>query len=95
MAVASGSTASERNLDVNTIFADRLRLNLYTSFTGKDRLQTRLQAINITPFSTAVTGTNMTRLAFDGNNNNNDFLQKLEYRFPLKPGSCLSISDRR
>jgi hypothetical protein len=92
MAVASGSTASKRNLDVNTIFANRLRLNLYTSFTGKDRLQTRLQAINITPFSTAVTGTNMTRLAFDGNNNNNDFLQKLEYRFPLSSQAVVYLS---
>ncbi len=32
----------------NTVFSDRIRLNLLTSFTGKDRLRVRLQAGNAT-----------------------------------------------
>jgi len=71
-------------LQDNAIFANRVRLNLDTSFTGKDRLRTRLQARNITPFSGSVTGTGMTRLGFDGNDDNNDVtLHRLEYSFPL------------
>ncbi|KYC37201.1 hypothetical protein WA1_47110 [Scytonema hofmannii PCC 7110] len=92
-AVPSGNTASNPDLDLNTIFSDRVRLNLLTSFTGKDRLQTRLQARNITPFNTGVTGTNMTRLGYDGNDDNNDvFLQKLEYRFPLTSQAVVYVS---
>ncbi|NJR49778.1 MAG: iron uptake porin [Leptolyngbyaceae cyanobacterium CSU_1_3] len=72
-----------RRVQENTIFADRVRLALDTSFTGKDRLRTRLQARNITSFSGAVTGTNMTRLGYDGSNNNSVELSRLEYRFPL------------
>ncbi len=34
--------------DTNTVFNDRIRLNLLTSFTGKDRLRVRLQAGNAT-----------------------------------------------
>jgi BMFP domain-containing protein YqiC len=73
------------DLDVNTILSNRVRINFDTSFTGKDRLRTRLQARNTTPFSGNLTGTNMTRLGFDGNNNNNFEISRLEYRFPLTP----------
>ncbi|MCC5668870.1 iron uptake porin [Nostoc sp. CHAB 5784] len=67
---------------------------MLTSFTGKDRLQTRLQARNITPFNSGVTGTNMTRLGYDGslNDNNNVTLQKLEYRFPLTQQAVIYLS---
>lgn len=71
------------DLEVNTILADRVRLNLDTSFYGRDRLRTRLQARNITPFDTANTGTNMTRLGFDGNEGNDVQLDDFYYRFPL------------
>lgn len=86
--VGSGVTnqATERALKedrTETIFADRVRLSLDSSFTGKDRLRVRLNAINTTPFSGAFTGTNETRLAFDGNNGNSVELDKLFYRFPL------------
>ncbi|PSB05160.1 iron uptake porin [Merismopedia glauca] len=72
------------DLDVNTIFSNRVRLNLDTSFTGKDRLRTRLQARNTTSFSgSALTGTNMTRLGFDGDEGNDVFLSRLQYQAPL------------
>ncbi len=62
----------------------RVRLNLNTSFTGRDLLRTRLQALNIANYSAATaTGTNMARLAFDGNDNSNFTLDELYYRFPI------------
>ncbi|GAB1538180.1 hypothetical protein NUACC21_08380 [Scytonema sp. NUACC21] len=72
---------SNDDLETNTIFSDRVRLRLNTSFTGNDLLVTRLQARNTTPYGTNVTGTNMTRLSFDDNNNNDIELDKLNYTF--------------
>ncbi len=65
-------------------FGYRVRLNLNTSFTGKDLLRTRLQALNVASYAaTTATGTNMARLAFDGNDNSNFTLDELYYRFPI------------
>lgn len=67
-----------------TIFSDRVRLNFDTSFTGKDRLRARIQARNTTPFSgAATTGTNTTRLGFDGSEENAGFISLLQYKMPL------------
>ncbi len=70
----------------NTTFTYRVRLNLDTSFTGKDLLRTRLQATN-TPSYTALAGSNSTRLSFDGNGTSgtaNVFdINRLYYRFPI------------
>ncbi|KYC39750.1 hypothetical protein WA1_30615 [Scytonema hofmannii PCC 7110] len=80
---ANAANNADDDLEPNPIFADRVRLRLNTSFTGNDLLVTRLQARNITPYGTAVTGTNMTRLSFDDNNNNDIELDKLNYTFNL------------
>ena len=81
----SGTRAGQ---NTNLIFADRVRLNLDTSFTGRDNLRTRLQARNITSFNnSSSTGTNMTRLSFDGNENNSLNLSLLQYRFPVGAGN--------
>ncbi|KAF3887117.1 MULTISPECIES: iron uptake porin [Nostocales] len=77
-----GNNAND-DLETNPIFSDRVRLRLNTSFTGKDLLVTRLQARNTTPYGTNVTGTNMTRLSFDDNNNNDIEIDKLNYSFNL------------
>ncbi len=62
----------------------RVRLNFLTSFTGRDLLRTRVQALNVPNYSAATaTGTNMARLAFDGNDNSNFVLDELYYRFPI------------
>ncbi|MFM7450302.1 MAG: iron uptake porin [Leptolyngbyaceae cyanobacterium] len=71
------------NDNTEPILSDRVRLSFDTSFTGKDTLRTRLQARNTTPFSGIYTGTNMTRLSFDGNEGNAVGVDKLYYRFPL------------
>ena len=74
----------------NIVFNYRGRLNLDTSFTGKDLLRTRLQASNTNQFIDLV-GTspngNSTRLSYDGfgsaNNFNNFEINRLSYRFPV------------
>lgn len=77
---------SDEDLDDNAIFAGRVRLNFDTSFTGRDRLRTRLQAGNITSFADAA-GTNEARLGFDTNTNNNVVLDTFNYRFPVGPAT--------
>jgi hypothetical protein len=85
------TTPNEDDIQTNTIFANRTRLNFDASFTGKDRLRVRLQAANVTPFSGAtITGTNQTRVSYDGAGDTaagigaNDIqVQRLEYRFPV------------
>ncbi|MBD2138426.1 iron uptake porin [Anabaena sp. FACHB-1237] len=88
VAVASGTPSTD--LDSNTTFSDRVRLSLESSFMGTDKLQTRLQGINIFPNNTGATGTgtNMTRLGYDGsatgnNSNNTVTIDKLNYAFNL------------
>ncbi|GFE68763.1 porin type major outer membrane protein [Chroococcus sp. FPU101] len=81
-AVGSNSDKSQ------TVFQDRVRLNFETSFTGKDLLRTRLQAGNFggNRFDAdGVTGTNMTRLAYDDGTGNNVTIDDLWYRTGLGP----------
>ena len=78
---ATGSTI-EGGADVETSFGYRARLNFDTSFTGKDRLRTRVQARDIARLD-RVTGTAMARLGFDGANGSTVTLHRLDYRFPL------------
>ncbi len=77
----------------NTIFSDRVRLDLNTSFTGKDRLLARLEANNTTPFNAPITGTNQTRLVFDNTVSLDNSIQigKLFYRFPLSDRLNITI----
>ncbi len=91
-AVPSGrARGSNGKIADNETFADRVRLAFNTSFTGKDLLRTRLRAGNITPFGTAVTGTNMTRLGFDLTEGNSTFLDQIFYRFPLGNQAIVQI----
>ncbi|MDF5709594.1 MAG: iron uptake porin [Nostoc sp. S4] len=68
------------DLNSNATFSDRVRLNLYSSFSGTDQLQIRLNANN-TISNAGVSGTNMTRLGFDGNNGNSVVIDKANYAF--------------
>ncbi|MEP6517801.1 iron uptake porin [Microcoleus vaginatus] len=68
----------------STNFGYRVRLNFNTSFTGRDLLRTRLQAVNTARYDRATaTGTNMARLAFDGDDGSQFTLDELYYRFPM------------
>jgi hypothetical protein len=80
----------------NTQFANRVRLNFDTTFTGKDRLRTRLQARNITSLNGAApiqggTGTNATRLGFDGDEANGVNVSLLQYTLPVFDKSKLIV----
>ncbi|HEY9649751.1 MAG TPA: iron uptake porin [Coleofasciculaceae cyanobacterium] len=75
----------DRDFEDNTVFFDRVRLNLDTSFTGKDRLRTRLQAGNYNEFDIQGSGglTREGRLGFTAGGDNDVTLDKLWYRFPV------------
>ena len=70
------------DVDSNLTLGYRVRLNFDTSFTGKDRLRTRLQANNIPKVSDAAE-TDMANLTFQGESDNKFELSRLEYRFPI------------
>lgn len=74
-----GSTA---DINSTTTLSDRVRLSLNSSFTGKDQLQTRLQGRNIVS-NKGITGTDMTRLGYDGSEGNAISIDKLNYAFNL------------
>ncbi|WP_414530374.1 iron uptake porin [Nodularia chucula] len=68
----------------NTVFQNRVRLDLQTSFTGKDTLHTRIAAGNATPLSLpngTAEGTQTFNL-FLGSNNS-AFIDWLAYYFPV------------
>ena len=72
----------QEGIDENITFSDRVRLIFDTSFTGKDRLRTRLQAANFTSLA-GVTGTDSARLGHDEGGGNDVEISKLYYRFPI------------
>ena len=69
------------DLDDETTFSSRVRLNFNTSFFGNDRLTTRLEGGDVTQYDDGVTGTNSTRLGFDTNNDFDIEVTNLWYRF--------------
>lgn len=83
-AVSSGCIpGSNGNIDDIFTLTSRVRLALNTSFFGEDLLRVRLQARNFSPFGIGVTGSNMTRLGFDINNDNSLDIDQIFYRFPV------------
>ncbi|MBD6616315.1 carbohydrate porin [Komarekiella sp. 'clone 1'] len=82
--VSSGKKADDSGdtIDSNLTLSSRTRLTFDTSFTGKDRLKIRLQASNLPRIDDA-TETDMARLAFQGNSDNQFELSVFEYRFPI------------
>ncbi len=82
---------SGEDIERNWVFDNRVRLSFNTSFTGKDLLKVRLDALNTTPFGINVTGTDMTRLAFDAPTGNSVRIGRLFYRFPLSPQLKVTI----
>ncbi len=79
--VGNNATGSDRTVPV---FGYRARLNFNASFTGKDQLRVRLQARDVPQFSGGTsTGTNMTRLSFDGQGGSGVTIDDFFYRFPV------------
>ncbi len=75
-----GGRAVTLGSNSNVTFGDRVRLNFNTSFTGRDLLNTRLQARNLIPFTNR-TGTLNTTLNIEGSENNAFQLSRLVYQF--------------
>lgn len=74
----------DTSIQSNFSLSYRMRLNLTTSFTGRDRLLVRLQSSNRVPNFSGLSGTEMTRLSYEvGNTDNRLTLNLLEYRFPV------------
>jgi hypothetical protein len=99
-----GSTVPGPTTDTNSgsiVVTNRVRLNFDASFSGKDRLRTRLESRNNIPFNNGVVGgvsttnggtnTNTTRLGWDGDEGNTTNLSLLQYTLPLANGSRLTL----
>ena len=80
---------SGEDIEDNPVLNDRIRLHFDTSFTGRDLLKVRLDALSTVPFGPGegddpnITGTHMTRLNFDEGSNNDLRLGKLFYAFSV------------
>jgi Carbohydrate-selective porin, OprB family len=89
----TGLAGGPANASRNTIFSDRVRLNFRSSFSGKDLLLVRLQSRNSNSFAGAPSGNgggvggniNMTRLGFEGSEENTTTIHRLQYQLPLAP----------
>ncbi|MCC5640393.1 iron uptake porin [Nostoc sp. CHAB 5844] len=88
------NNAGGRDLEDNTIFADRVRVIFDSSFYGQDRLRVILRANNTLAFNATnqISGTNMTRLSWDTTlEPDNSFgVAKLFYNFPI--GEQLNVT---
>ena len=71
------------DVDAEVVFNERIRLQLVSSFTGKDKLFTRLTTGSIGNSFADEIGTNEGRFAFDGPGDNDVVLDRLHYVFPL------------
>jgi Carbohydrate-selective porin, OprB family len=96
LSALSGQTRPPGDTNSGSIVVtDRVRLNFDASFSGKDRLRTRLESRNNIPFNGAAgnggTGTNTTRLGWDGDEGNTTNLSLLQYTLPLANGSRLTL----
>ncbi|MER3490840.1 MAG: hypothetical protein C4323_00065 [Mastigocladus sp. ERB_26_2] len=78
---------NDDNADNNTVFQNRVRLDLQTSFTGRDVLHTRLATGNAQRLDIGANGSaeglQTFNLTGDPNNSNDVFIDWLSYYFPL------------
>lgn len=72
----------ERTAQTNLTFTNSIQLTLATSFTGRDLLLTGLYAGNLGSSASSLF-TNMGRLSFESDTNNDVFVNDLSYRFPI------------
>ncbi|RMF25119.1 MAG: hypothetical protein D6756_06030, partial [Cyanobacteria bacterium J083] len=78
------------DLDSQVVFHDKVRLQLVSSFTGKDKLFTRLTAGNLGNSFQDETGTREGRFAHDGFSDNDVVIDRLHYVFPV--GDKLTVT---
>jgi hypothetical protein len=78
----SGGTLTTDRSNSQAVSDNRVRINFETKFTPEDRLKIKFETGNSTPLNRNLTGTNMTRLGYDGSKNNVN-LSLLQYQFPI------------
>ncbi|OKH22792.1 hypothetical protein NIES593_11765 [Hydrococcus rivularis NIES-593] len=82
--------------NTQTVFGDRVRLTLNTSFTGEDRLVTRLAAGNLEAFNVTGDGalepTTTQTFNLKPGDNNDVAIDWLSYYYPLKFGDDFTIN---
>lgn len=90
----------EFDTEVSTVLQNRVRLNFDTSFTGRDRLRTRLQAGDAEPLllnraffenGFQATDTQEGRFTYDGDVNNDANLDLLSYSFPIGDDAIATV----
>lgn len=90
--IISGDDIFGQKVDNVEIFGGRTRLNFETSFTGRDLLRTRLQALGLRTY-TSRTQTYEGNLAFADENADNDIqLDALIYSFPLSDSTQVVVA---
>lgn len=72
----------ERTAETNLTLTNSMQLTLATSFTGRDLLLTGLYAGNLGSSASSLF-TNMGRLSFESDTDNDVFINDLSYRFPV------------
>ena len=85
-----GSTAGSDDFEDQITFGHRTRLDITSSFTGKDKLRVRLHQRDNENFGSARTGTNMSRIDIQGDTDNSLEVEKLNYNF--RPSKNISAS---
>jgi Carbohydrate-selective porin, OprB family/S-layer homology domain len=80
--LGGGEPDPDEALDSQVVFSNRVDLTFLTSFGGKDRLKLRLRTRNASSLAD-VAGTDMARLAWEGEDESQVVLSGLEYSFPL------------
>ncbi|AFY55432.1 Carbohydrate-selective porin, OprB family [Rivularia sp. PCC 7116] len=93
--IASGNKANDKSekIDSNITFGNRAKIKFKTSFTGKDRLDTSLKTSDIKPLKSA-SGTDMARLAYQGDKDNDVELSDLTYRFPIGKKTRIYVGNK-
>jgi hypothetical protein len=72
----------ERTAETNLTLTNSMQITLATSFTGRDLLLTGLYAGNLGSSASSLF-TNMGRLSFESDTDNDVFINDLSYRFPI------------
>ncbi|MEO1433855.1 MAG: iron uptake porin, partial [Cyanobacteria bacterium J06633_8] len=85
-----GSTAGSNDFEDQITFGQRTRLDITSSFTGKDKLRVRLHQRDNQSYGSDRTGTNMSRIDVQGDTDGFVEVEKLNYNF--KPSKNISAS---
>ena len=81
--VTNPATGTTQDFNSEAVLTSRVRLQLATSFTGRDVLFTRLTGGNLGNSFAGQTFTNEGRFAYDGQQDNDLRLDRLHYYFPV------------